>query len=57
MTNPNNCATCKHKQNADGGWCYMFRDEPTDVCGIHSRRGMNTTDAIRQLIKLLPKEE
>ncbi|MDR6421302.1 hypothetical protein J2801_003590 [Paraburkholderia phenoliruptrix] len=36
--NPNNCATCNHKQNPDGGHCYMFRDEPTDVCMQHTGR-------------------
>lgn len=34
--NPNNCATCDHKRNPDGGWCYMFRDEPTDACAQHT---------------------
>lgn len=38
MENPNNCETCKHKQHPDGGWCYMFRDEPRDVCMVHSLR-------------------
>jgi hypothetical protein len=31
--NPNNCAVCEHKtNNPDGGFCYMFRDEPQDTC-------------------------
>lgn len=34
--NPNNCATCEHKRNPDGGWCYMFRDEPNDICMQHT---------------------
>lgn len=38
MTNPNNCKACDHKANADGGWCYMFRLEPDQVCGHHSMR-------------------
>lgn len=38
MANPNNCSTCHHKPNGDEGWCYMFRDEPTDVCMQHSGR-------------------
>jgi hypothetical protein len=37
-TNPNNCTTCDHKQNPDGGWCYMFRDEATEVCLHHTGR-------------------
>ena len=36
--NPNNCSTCDHKRTPQGGWCYMFRDEPTDVCGVHTGR-------------------
>lgn len=30
--NPNNCATCEHKENPQGGFCYMFKDEPISVC-------------------------
>lgn len=41
MENPNNCETCKHKQHPDGGWCYMFRDEPGEVCMIHSGRRLS----------------
>ena len=36
--NTNNCATCDHKKRPDGGWCYMFRDEPQEVCMKHSER-------------------
>ena len=36
--NPNNCATCKHKQHPDGGHCYMFRFEPTEMCAQHTSR-------------------
>ena len=38
MSNQNNCASCDHKHNPDGGWCYMFRAEPVQVCGLHSMR-------------------
>ena len=38
MSNPNNCETCDHKRIPQGGWCYMFRDEPADVCGVHTGR-------------------
>ena len=38
MSNPNNCATCDHKRNPQGGWCYAFRDEPNDVCMQHTGR-------------------
>ena len=36
MSNPNNCQHCGHKQNPDGGWCYMFRMEPTGPCSKHT---------------------
>lgn len=32
----NNCQTCKHKQNPDGGHCYMFRVEPQEPCMQHT---------------------
>ena len=41
MSNPNNCETCKYSQlnaNREKGHCYMFRDEPTDVCMAHTGR-------------------
>jgi hypothetical protein len=40
LTNPNNCETCKYKHMNEGeeGHCYMFKDEPTDVCMQHSGR-------------------
>lgn len=41
MSNPNNCNTCDHKQHPDGGHCYMFRDEPRDVCMQHTGRRMS----------------
>jgi hypothetical protein len=38
--NPNNCETCQFKQmNVDPELhCYMFKDEPTEVCMQHSGR-------------------
>jgi hypothetical protein len=37
MKNPNNCATCEHKEVEHGdGWCYMFREEPEEVCMQHT---------------------
>ena len=44
--NPNNCATCKHKQNPDGGHCYMFRLEPTEPCAQHTSQ-IHTLQAMR----------
>lgn len=38
MSNPNNCSTCDHKHHPQGGWCYAFRNEPTDVCMQHTSR-------------------
>lgn len=43
--NPNNCSTCLHKLLPEGGWCYMFKDEPTEVCMQHTGRklfGLNS---------------
>lgn len=42
MSNPNNCAACKYKQMPDGGWCYMFRHPPTDICMQHTMRNEMT---------------
>ena len=36
--NPNNCSTCDHIKNPDGGHCYMFRTEPDEVCMQHTLR-------------------
>ncbi len=38
VPNPNNCDTCGHKKNPDGGHCYMFRGAPTEVCMQHTLR-------------------
>lgn len=42
MANPNNCTTCEYKTlkapDQTGGHCYMFRDEPTEVCAQHTLR-------------------
>jgi hypothetical protein len=36
MNNPDSCKHCGHKQNSDGGWCYLFRTEPTGWCTPHT---------------------
>ena len=36
--NPNNCAACDHKRRPEGGWCYMFSDEPLATCAKHTSR-------------------
>lgn len=38
MNKQNNCTACKHKNHPDGGWCYMFRTEPAELCGQHTAR-------------------
>lgn len=56
--NPNNCAACEHKQNHDGGWCYMFRDEPQAVCLAHTaRRGMTVFELIDDLAAMKRRRE
>jgi hypothetical protein len=50
--NPNNCQTCDHKCNPQGGWCYMFRDEPKDICYQHTFR-TNGSKEIAFLLKAL----
>jgi hypothetical protein len=41
-SNPNNCTTCDYKNinikqlEADKAHCYMFREEPTEVCRQHT---------------------
>jgi hypothetical protein len=41
-SNPNNCETCKytHLNDDPALHCYMFKDEPEDVCNLHSGRGI-----------------
>lgn len=39
---PSNCSSCWYKLHPDGGWCYMFREEPEGVCMKH--RQLDTTD-------------
>ena len=31
-----NCETCDHKQNPQGGHCYMFERQPIGWCGLHT---------------------
>lgn len=53
MANPNNCAACDHKRRPDGGWCYMFRDEPTAECLQHTAtKGMTVNEMIGELYAL-----
>ena len=53
--NPNNCNTCYYKlvAEADDGWCYMFRNEPNEVCMDHTGRRMS----VESIIKLLQSDE
>lgn len=50
--NPNNCEACDHKAYPDGGWCYMFRNEPTDVCMRQTDLAANLEQAHRLLVKI-----
>ncbi len=49
------CDTCSHKRHPDGGWCYMFREQPdvakANQCGQHTgfQVGM---DLLRKAIKV-----
>ena len=40
MSNPNNCKTYEYTKINAGkeGHCYMFKDEPTNVCMAHTGR-------------------
>lgn len=49
QSNPNNCATCDHKQNPDGGHCYMFRSAPNDACGQHTGRRLTAEQILNKL--------
>ena len=52
--NPNNCTTCDYsKMGSTGGWCYMWRSEPTTVCYQHTGR---RADRIAKLIADAEKE-
>lgn len=34
-----NCSTCDHSRQPQGGWCYMFREEPiTEDCAKHTTK-------------------
>lgn len=52
--NPNNCKTCKHFPDAycghDGGHCYMFDNEPNEVCYRHTGRSRDG-EVLAQLLK------
>jgi hypothetical protein len=48
MSNPNNCAACDHKRHPDGGWCYMFRNEPAEPCMQHTARARFLSIALRE---------
>jgi hypothetical protein len=40
MSNPNNCSACEYKKIQEeghlAGHCYMFREEPKEICLKHS---------------------
>lgn len=50
MANPNNCQTCEYSQlngNREKGHCYMFRDEPTEVCMQHTGRQIKVAPLVK----------
>lgn len=50
MANPNDCSMCDHKKHPDGGWCYMFKNEPVQACLQHTiRRGKSVTEVLGEL--------
>lgn len=54
VVNPNNCETCKYKQMNDDPelHCYMFKDEPTEVCMQHSGREFPTEFPPMQMLEI-----
>lgn len=42
--NQSRCETCQHKQNPQGGWCYMFEVEPVKVCVQHTDPAQKITN-------------
>lgn len=36
MSNPNDCSTCEWIADDGKGHCYMFFDEPTEICMQHT---------------------
>lgn len=53
--NPNNCEGCDYKHmEKHGGHCYMFRDEPDEVCYQHTaRKAELPVGAMRTLMGLI----
>lgn len=50
MKNVNNCSTCYHKKNPDGGHCYMFQEEPRNVCMQHTDREQFSDKALTRIL-------
>ena len=57
MSNVNNCDSCQHKNYPDGGWCYMFRLEPTERCMKHSNINLKSiASRISTAMRYMTKE-
>jgi hypothetical protein len=58
--NPNNCEKCDHwKLHSEEGHCYMFREEPMEICRQHTSRDILKQffrDPKPHLIKDIPPE-
>lgn len=52
--NPNNCETCEYKKinNDKTLHCYMFKDEPDDVCMQHSGRRESFVDIVNLMLTM-----
>ena len=54
MKNPNNCDTCDYRRMHEAepeGHCYMFYQEPTEVCMQHT--GRSTAEVLRMAAQYL----
>lgn len=52
--NPNNCETCDYKKcnNDKTLHCYMFKDEPDDVCYQHTGRKQSLENIIEIMLTM-----
>ena len=52
-----NCVGCQHKQRGEGGYCYMFRFQPSMPCAQHTNR-FEAAQAMRiQTLRFTTKEQ
>lgn len=47
--NPDDCVTCEHRHEPQGGHCYMFKEPPTTKCGQYRKdEALSFGDAFAQ---------